>query len=388
MATSGAKLSCQLAQKGATTIPANTQQTAAVPNELREYDVTITETLQQTVQVSASSKDDAELAVSAKWRASEYVLGADDYTGVEFMATPAQEAERHGKQQSQGADVCNNSTTEEKSGAGNTATPAPLSENTYVKALFGLLKDNGKDASGLTALISCVEEMESIVKSSASQITEMKAQLESNTQYRNRQFKELLGSMAKMLENKAKEIKGQVSSLKSGIVSGCKRAVAAFKSKGISALDNIASFFKIQDGLTSLKHTAEDSIKMDNNAIANIEAFASEYHSAGRAIKNLFRLAAGKQPIDAKKEAGKLAKTVAAPYKAHRAMLAGLNKAITKAAAGLETLENNEAAKKAERQADKKPSILNQLRENQAIAEQLSHGQREDNRAVSNSAEL
>lgn len=48
------------------------------------YDVTITETLQMTVQVEAYSTDEAEWIVADNWRAGEYILDADHYAGVEF----------------------------------------------------------------------------------------------------------------------------------------------------------------------------------------------------------------------------------------------------------------------------------------------------------------
>jgi len=47
------------------------------------FEVTITETLQKVVTI------EAEQMVSDNWRDSEYVLGADNFAGVEFEAVPA-----------------------------------------------------------------------------------------------------------------------------------------------------------------------------------------------------------------------------------------------------------------------------------------------------------
>ena len=55
---------------------------------LREYDVTIRETLAMTVTVQAKDRDEAEQIVSDNWRDSEYILDADNFTGVEFEAAP------------------------------------------------------------------------------------------------------------------------------------------------------------------------------------------------------------------------------------------------------------------------------------------------------------
>lgn len=53
----------------------------------------------------------------------------------------------------------------------------PLMENQYVKELFSILQDNGRDSSGLSALLGHVSEMESFVKRAEDKIAEMKSQL-------------------------------------------------------------------------------------------------------------------------------------------------------------------------------------------------------------------
>lgn len=51
---------------------------------MKEYDVKITETLERTVTVQASSKEEAEEKVNAAWSNSEYVLDSEDFVGVDF----------------------------------------------------------------------------------------------------------------------------------------------------------------------------------------------------------------------------------------------------------------------------------------------------------------
>ena len=53
---------------------------------MKEYDVTITETLKTTVTVEAESQLEAEQRVSDNWRNQEYILDADNFTGVDFKA--------------------------------------------------------------------------------------------------------------------------------------------------------------------------------------------------------------------------------------------------------------------------------------------------------------
>ena len=51
---------------------------------MREYSVTITETLRKTVTVEAESMAEAEQMVNDAWLNSEYILDADNFVGVEF----------------------------------------------------------------------------------------------------------------------------------------------------------------------------------------------------------------------------------------------------------------------------------------------------------------
>ena len=53
---------------------------------MKEFDVTITETLKMTVTVEADSQPEAEQLVSDRWHNSEYILDAENFTGADFKA--------------------------------------------------------------------------------------------------------------------------------------------------------------------------------------------------------------------------------------------------------------------------------------------------------------
>ena len=264
----------------------------------------------------------------------------------------------------------------------------PLMENQYVSELFSILQDNGRDTTGLSALLGHVSEMENFVKRAEDTISDMKSQLAEMKEVQNHPVKTALQNAIKTLEQKVAEVKERLGELKNNIVEGCKNAVAAFKEKGIAALNNLASFFKIKPGLEDWKKNIDSTIRADDKAVAKIESFANEYHTAGRALKNMARVAVGKQPIDAKKEAGKLAKAIAAPYKAQKAVLTGLKNTIDKAIASLDGLEAKAAVRQAERAVAKKPSLLGQLQENLAIVEQAKREHRTQERTATKGAEL
>ena len=57
---------------------------------MKEYDVKIKETLERTVTVKASTREEAQEIVETGWKNSEYVLDSEDFVGADF----AIEAER------------------------------------------------------------------------------------------------------------------------------------------------------------------------------------------------------------------------------------------------------------------------------------------------------
>lgn len=53
---------------------------------MKQYHVTITETLQRTITLEAESKEQAEQLAEAGWNDCRYILTADDFVEVEFEA--------------------------------------------------------------------------------------------------------------------------------------------------------------------------------------------------------------------------------------------------------------------------------------------------------------
>lgn len=58
---------------------------------MKEFDVTITETLKLTVSVEASSKEEARQMVSDQWHAGDHILDADNFVEVEFESNDGKE---------------------------------------------------------------------------------------------------------------------------------------------------------------------------------------------------------------------------------------------------------------------------------------------------------
>ena len=238
-----------------------------------------------------------------------------------------------------------------------------LMENEHVKQLFGILEENGKDTSGLAALINHVSGMEDFVKRAEDRIADMKAQLESMKEVQDHPIKAKLQKTIKALETKVAEVKAQIAELKDNIIEGCKNAVASFKEHGAAALNKLASFFHIKSGLQAIKNDTVKSVDMCDRSIARVETFSQEYHKAGSALKNMARVLVGKPPVDAVKESGRLAKALSAPAKAEKACWLGIRKQADKMIAALDKLEQGVEAKRSEKAADqpKKPTLMERL---------------------------
>ena len=254
--------------------------------------------------------------------------------------------------------------------------PASLAENEHVKELLGILKDNGKDAAGLTALLNHVKGVEDFVKQAENKIADMKSQLDEMKEIQNHPIRNALQNTVKALETKVAEIKEQLAELKANIIDGCKSAVAAFKEKGISILDKLASFFKVKSCLEEIKNGSIAAANQCDKSIARIEAFSKQYHAAGSALKNMARIAVGKEPIDAAKESGKLAEAMCAPARAEKACMVGIRKAATGMIGKLNQLEKKAEANREEKSANepaakaKKPSLMERLDEKKELVRQ------------------
>ena len=268
----------------------------------------------------------------------------------------------------------------------NSGNSPPLEQNEYVQELFSILQESGKDTNGLAALIGHVSEMENFVKRAEDKIADMKSQLAEMKEVQNHPVKTKLQKAIRSLENTVAEMKERITELKANIIEGCKSAVEAFKEKGAAALNNLAKFFHIKGGLKAIDRVAEQSVKQCDKAIANVNGFAANYHEAGRAIRNMGLIIIGREPVDEKKENGKLAKAAAAPYKAEKAAMSGIKSAVDKAIVALDGMEERQADKKQEHV--KKPSILEALEESKALAAEHNRSISEREKALVKGAEL
>jgi len=205
--------------------------------------------------------------------------------------------------------------------------------------------------------------MERQLDAAVNELQSMRREL-AEAQAQNHPIKTALHNAVKTMEKNIAVMRERLDELKANIIDGCKNAVAAFKEKGISALRNIADFFKLRPGLEALRDNLNKSIKLDERAIAKIEAVSAEYHEAGRHLKNMGRALVGKEAVAEAKAPGRLAAAIAAPYRAERACLVAARRHVTAAIGAVARLEN----------AERKPPVMETI---QKLNEQIAQAKKD-----------
>ena len=242
----------------------------------------------------------------------------------------------------------------------------PIVENEHVKELLAIMRENNEPTMrDLLAVLNQVGAMERQLDAAVNELAAMRREL-AEAWEQSHPVKTALQNAVKTLEKNVATLRERLDELKENIIGGCKNAVAAFKEKGISALDNIARFFKVKPLLENMRDTLNDSIKHDDKAIARIEAVSAEYHEAGRHVGNIGRAMMGKEAVQDVKPVGKLAKALEAPFRAERSCFVSMKKSVEAAIGSLARLE--------ERAAERKPSIKQAM---QTFNEQIAQAKKD-----------
>lgn len=239
----------------------------------------------------------------------------------------------------------------------------PLLENEYVKELLAIMEAN--DTPGrrdLLAVLAQVGAMESQLNAAVTELTALRRELNAAREQAH-PMKTALKNTGAALEKNVADLRDKLSTVKQNAIDGCKNAVDTFKEKGISALDNIARFFKVRPMLEAMRGELSNGIRADRAAMVKIKAISTEYHEAGRHIKNMGRTLMGKELVSDAKPLGKLAKSLEVPFKAELSCLSAMKRSVETALSRLTALE---------RAAERKPSVQKTIR---TLHEQIAQKQ-------------
>ena len=227
-------------------------------------------------------------------------------------------------------------------------------ENEQVKELLSILRENNSPTEmSLIAAISQIGAMEKQLGEAVAELAAMREELN--------KAHELAHPVRTALQNAVKAMERDVSNLrtwlyevKQSVIAGCQKTLSAFREGGVAALDGAARFFHVRPALDAMRRELINAIKHDDKAIAAIEAVSTEYHEAGRHIKNMARAFSGKDAITEARPPGVVAKTLVAPFRRERALFVTMGKRIDVTLDSLKKLE--------QRAAERKPSIQETLK--------------------------
>jgi uncharacterized phage infection (PIP) family protein YhgE len=133
----------------------------------------------------------------------------------------------------------------------------PITENPDIKKLLAILKRHKSPSQkDFLALIGQVAAMEKQLAAAVSELTTMRNDY-ADAVKQNKPFARTIEKAVINLNSYVLQMREKLSELKQAVIDGCKTALAEYKEKGISALDNIARFFKVKPALERI-HTLSD----------------------------------------------------------------------------------------------------------------------------------
>jgi hypothetical protein len=212
----------------------------------------------------------------------------------------------------------------------------PLAEgNKHVREAVDILGKNGRteDAKGLAEVFNHIITMERDLGKAISELTAMRQELNGLREEQKHPIKTMLHKAADSIMAKLKSAYQQILAMKDKFIGGCKQAVEAVKDNGIVSVNAIVGGLNVKGDLERMRASIAAAIAVSEKKIAGLDAAAAEYHSAGRAIKNLGRALLGKEAIPDIKPNGKLASLLQAPFRMQmnslKRSLARTDKALT-----------------------------------------------------------
>ena len=242
---------------------------------------------------------------------------------------------------------------------GTSQAAAPLAGNKDVVELFSILREHSSPSlADFQELLKQVGTMEQQLEAAVRELTAMRRDL-AEMERRRHPAVNAMRKAVTFVQAQVLELREKLSALIQAIVDGCKNAVAAFRQKGIAALDTVTRFFRVRPMLEAVQAQAAHAAEGADRAVERIEAVSRKYHEAGRHLKNAGRTLTGKETVQEIKPPGKAAKTAAAPFRATRACFRSIEKNAASAMGRLGRLEQQ------------KPSVQNTIQQfNHQIAQE------------------
>lgn len=237
------------------------------------------------------------------------------------------------------------------------AQDVPVEENEQVKALIVLLM--GKDPAGGRELEELAGQVASMERRLDAALEELGAMRQKIQEVQDRSLKAVLQKNCKALEGNVDAMRQRILELKGQVIEGCRNILKDFADRSAVALDGVSRFLRLRPALEAVQAAAERTVQSSDRAAARIDAFSTEFHEAGRHLKNMGRTIQGKPTEAEAKENGRVANAFKGAFKIERAFASAIGENVE---LSLNTLT------RLEQRAQHRPSVLAAMREQAAKA--------------------
>lgn len=197
-----------------------------------------------------------------------------------------------------------------------------LLEEPSVRELLSVMAAN--NAPGQRDMVVMLQQIAGLEKQLNAAVEELAAMRRELSEARENPVKRILVKAVKALEKNMTALRERLDSLKQAVVDGCKKALAAFREQGVSALAHTAEFFHIRPALEAVGRELDKAIAQGEKALSVIDTASREYHEAGLHLKNALRAVTGREPVAEPKGPGALARALATPLKAERELFSSM----------------------------------------------------------------
>ena len=227
--------------------------------------------------------------------------------------------------------------------------------NKDIRELVDLLKQNNpSQGKEYAALLGQVEEMSQLLGEALQELREVRTQLGGQ---RESGIKQAVTKAVEAVEGRISAMRMAVSEMKEHIVKGAREAVEGFKHGGTRALDMTVSILGIKKGLAAMKSDLESSLQDVRKSIQKVEKVGHEMRSVGGHIRNAAYAVVGKEPLpEADRGEGRFQAAILAPLKRERdtlGKLLGLVDSVIRKLEKLEQAARRSAEKRQEQQPEK-----------------------------------
>lgn len=227
-------------------------------------------------------------------------------------------------------------------------------QNKDIRELIDLLKQNNpSQGKEYAALLGQVEEMSRLLDKALRELQEVRTQLGGQ---KESGMGQAVTKAAEAVEGRISAMRMAVSDMKERIVKGAREVVEGFKRGGTRALDMTVSLLGIKKGLEAMKNDLESSLQDVRKSIQKVEKVGHEMRSVGGHIRNAAYAIIGKETLPAADRGeGRFQAAILAPLRRERDTLGKLLGLVDSVIRKLEKLEQAARRPTAEKQQEQQP---------------------------------